>query len=282
MVEPAHVDAAGREALGLVLQCRFERGRGRVPLGLVEKLHPVIVRRARDEGLALAEIALGPADAEARGLDRLDAPLERLRAPGAEREMPHARLLRRRELQRVVQVIVVGAQINRVALARGLLHADHLDEEPQALVGLRRQHFDMRQMRDVVDRFALHVWLLGPLPGAKQDGGGGGIRTHESLAGSPVFKTGAFNHSATPPAPAPHLRECARHCKRRGARWRSINHPRVSSVFSPGSARLLAPVRGIRARRPDQGIEPSQVIATQSARPVAIGKQLRIRSADGA
>lgn len=30
-------------------------------------------------------------------------------------------------------------------------------------------------------------------------GGGGGIRTHEGLAPPPVFKTGAFNHSATPP-----------------------------------------------------------------------------------
>jgi hypothetical protein len=34
---------------------------------------------------------------------------------------------------------------------------------------------------------------------AKADGGGGGIRTLETLARLPVFKTGAFNHSATPP-----------------------------------------------------------------------------------
>jgi hypothetical protein len=32
-------------------------------------------------------------------------------------------------------------------------------------------------------------------------GGGGGIRTHEGLSSLPVFKTGAFNHSATPPLP---------------------------------------------------------------------------------
>ena len=31
------------------------------------------------------------------------------------------------------------------------------------------------------------------------DGGGGGIRTHGRVAPSSVFKTGAFNHSATPP-----------------------------------------------------------------------------------
>jgi hypothetical protein len=31
-------------------------------------------------------------------------------------------------------------------------------------------------------------------------GGWGGIRTHETLAGLPVFKTGAFNRSATHPS----------------------------------------------------------------------------------
>ncbi len=31
------------------------------------------------------------------------------------------------------------------------------------------------------------------------NGGGGGIRTHEALSGLTVFKTAAFNHSATPP-----------------------------------------------------------------------------------
>src|SRR5438128_12353173 len=33
-----------------------------------------------------------------------------------------------------------------------------------------------------------------------QFGGRGGIRTHGTLAGTPVFKTGALNHSATLPA----------------------------------------------------------------------------------
>ena len=30
-------------------------------------------------------------------------------------------------------------------------------------------------------------------------GGGGGIRTHETLSGLTVFKTAGFNHSPTPP-----------------------------------------------------------------------------------
>jgi hypothetical protein len=34
-----------------------------------------------------------------------------------------------------------------------------------------------------------------------RSGGRGGIRTHEALAGLPVFKTGALNHSATLPYP---------------------------------------------------------------------------------
>ena len=34
---------------------------------------------------------------------------------------------------------------------------------------------------------------------SKNTGGEGGIRTHERLTTLPVFKTGAFNHSATSP-----------------------------------------------------------------------------------
>ena len=34
---------------------------------------------------------------------------------------------------------------------------------------------------------------------ARLNGGGGGIRTHETLSGLTVFKTAAFNRSATPP-----------------------------------------------------------------------------------
>jgi hypothetical protein len=35
--------------------------------------------------------------------------------------------------------------------------------------------------------------------GEQHIGGRGGIRTHGALAGTPVFKTGALNHSATLP-----------------------------------------------------------------------------------
>lgn len=41
--------------------------------------------------------------------------------------------------------------------------------------------------------FALNVY--------RDNGGWGGIRTHETVSRLPVFKTGAFNRSATHPAP---------------------------------------------------------------------------------
>ena len=44
--------------------------------------------------------------------------------------------------------------------------------------------------------------IVGNCGKALEYGGGGGIRTHETLSRLPVFKTGAFNHSATPPSPA--------------------------------------------------------------------------------
>jgi hypothetical protein len=37
----------------------------------------------------------------------------------------------------------------------------------------------------------------------RSPGGEGGIRTHDPLAGTPVFKTGAFNRSATSPSGNP-------------------------------------------------------------------------------
>ena len=48
-------------------------------------------------------------------------------------------------------------------------------------------------------------WTAGDVPGTTA-GGRGGIRTHEAVARLPVFKTGAFNHSATRPQGGMHLR----------------------------------------------------------------------------
>jgi hypothetical protein len=49
------------------------------------------------------------------------------------------------------------------------------------------------QMQMLVHAIAAHS------VGQMEDGGGGGIRTHETLSGLTVFKTAAFNRSATPP-----------------------------------------------------------------------------------
>jgi hypothetical protein len=50
---------------------------------------------------------------------------------------------------------------------------------------------------------AAHAWIPRTSPKFSErrglGNGGGGIRTHEGLSSLPVFKTGAFNHSATPP-----------------------------------------------------------------------------------
>ncbi len=48
-----------------------------------------------------------------------------------------------------------------------------------------------------------HIMPMTRLTVSEKAGGGGGIRTHGTLSRTPVFKTGAFDHSATPPQPAP-------------------------------------------------------------------------------
>ena len=62
-------------------------------------------------------------------------------------------------------------------------------------------------------------------------GGWGGIRTHETVARLPVFKTGAFNHSATPPEiPASRVRTLRSSSKRGhvASRGHTIVHERMN------------------------------------------------------
>jgi hypothetical protein len=47
-------------------------------------------------------------------------------------------------------------------------------------------------------KYFFHI-ILKLLMNRRESGGWGGIRTHEELAPPPVFKTGAFNRSATHP-----------------------------------------------------------------------------------
>ena len=73
----------------------------------------------------------------------------------------------------------------------------------RALVALDRyaEHPEVIEVRAAVQKR-----LLDNSKTPEQQGfsnGGGGIRTPGTLSGTPVFKTGPFNHSGTPPGSAP-------------------------------------------------------------------------------
>ena len=109
---------------------------------------PVGVREA--VGGAVAEVAVDPPDAEPGRLDRRDAPVERRRAPRAQREVPEPSLRGLREHQAVAEVVAPAAQVDGLPFARLLLHAEHVDEEAEALVGLRRQELRVGDAGEVV------------------------------------------------------------------------------------------------------------------------------------
>ena len=66
--------------------------------------------------------------------------------------------LRGRELERIALIVVPAAQVDAVAFFAALRHPHDVDEKLAALLEFRRQHFDMAEMSDVVDRFRL-PWL---------------------------------------------------------------------------------------------------------------------------
>ena len=74
-------------------------------------------------------------------------------------------------------------------------------------------------------------------------GGGGGIRTHGGLSPTPVFKTGALNHSATPPC----LRNqgVSRYCSVR----EPVNWDRIRTERLKCSSRLAPNERADKALR---------------------------------
>ena len=90
MVEPAHIDAARRKALRLVLQRRLQLRRRLIPFGLVIELDDMAVGIAAAEGRPLPHVAVDPADLELRALQRGDAALQRLRAARAQGHVLHA------------------------------------------------------------------------------------------------------------------------------------------------------------------------------------------------
>jgi hypothetical protein len=68
----------------------------------------------------------------------------------------------------------------------------HLYSSPQTL--LQGKSSNLRAF------FLIVVDVVGREQHNRLNGGRGGIRTPDTLSGTPVFKTGAINHSATLPA----------------------------------------------------------------------------------
>src|SRR3569833_1368901 len=153
VVETADVAAASREALRLVLQRGLQRRRRLVPFSVVIEFDDVAVRVLADEGLAVAEIAVGPADVEAGTFQRRGAALARLRRAAAIGDVLHAVRVGGRELERVALVVVIGAQVDAVAFFAGNGHAHDVDEEAHALVEGRGQELEMAEMGDVEDGY---------------------------------------------------------------------------------------------------------------------------------
>ena len=155
VVEVADADAAARVALRLVLQRRAKLGRRLVALGLVEELDAV---------------AVGIEEAVGRGRGRGRRRATRPRRPPPRARRPGARAPRgcacgRRGGRRPpardavsfsddALVVAEAAQVDRVAALAGDLHAEDLAEVVEALVGLRRQQLDVREVREVADGLA--------------------------------------------------------------------------------------------------------------------------------
>ncbi len=164
-------NAARRIFLRLVLQRGLELRRRLVPLGLVIKLDQVAVRIAASIGRPVADVAVDPADMMRGVLERRDPPLQRRSAAHAERGVHDAGSVRRGELERRALVIVPAAQIDAVAVAAGLGHAEHGSEELQRLIRFWRQNLDVAEMRQIHVGFAVrfgHIVLsTSQLPSAK-------------------------------------------------------------------------------------------------------------------
>jgi hypothetical protein len=97
----------------------------------------------------MPEVAVRPSLALAGLLDDGGPPLERFRARRAPRDVAHARHFRRRQLQRVMFVIVPSAQKDGVAAAAALGHPHDVDEEMEAFLRLRRQQLDVREVGEI-------------------------------------------------------------------------------------------------------------------------------------
>ena len=152
MVDAAHAGAAAGELLRQVLERRAQVLRRLVFLLLVIELHDMAVGIVETIGPAMAEIAVGPADAQSRFLDRFGAALQCLGAGGAPGDAADAVALLGAQLDRARRIVAIAAQIDRMLALVDDFHAQEVAEIPERLLGLRGQDLDMAQMGDVLDR----------------------------------------------------------------------------------------------------------------------------------
>src|SRR5262249_12367598 len=134
MIDASHVNPARRITLRLILERRPEFRRGLIPFGFVVDLELVAVRIPELKCLAVAEIAVAPADIETRSLQCGRASLQ-----GPERTRPEGRVseagrLGCRQLERVLLIVVPAAQKDTVAFFTTLRHAHDVDEKPAAFL----------------------------------------------------------------------------------------------------------------------------------------------------
>jgi len=156
VVEATYVDPTCREALRLIFKRRSQGWRRLVPLGLVVKLNQVPVGIVKLIGGPVSQFALVPSHPIAGARKRFDAPLQRLRAAGAEGHMAKARGGGAGQLQRVALIVVPGPEVNRGTLPAALGHAEHVHEEAQTFLRFGGEHLKMGEMGHVHDRFIVH------------------------------------------------------------------------------------------------------------------------------
>ncbi len=149
MVEPFHGDAAPRVALGLVLQRRRELGRGVVAIRLVQDLEHVPVGVGEPVRRPVAVVAVAPPLPPTSRLDSPGHPVERLLVPGPERQVADAGPSRLGQLEAVAPVVSPSAQVRRRPVLRLDLHAEDVDEEPEALLRRRREKLGVVDVREI-------------------------------------------------------------------------------------------------------------------------------------
>ncbi len=129
-------------------------------MGLVIQLELVTIRVQAHIRGSVTQVAVVPTHRELGPLECGNATLQRLRAAGPKRRVADARQFRCRQLQRVALIIVIRAQIDRVALAAALRHAKNVDKKIPTGLQLGGQQLKMAQMGKVHDRFRCHNGLL--------------------------------------------------------------------------------------------------------------------------